>query len=56
MCDFLRAQVTAEKYSVVFRLASVRERESVRVVLTDFIFVENLDTHAYHNLAKMAEK
>ena len=38
MCDFLRAQVTAEKDSVVFRLTSVR------VVLTDLIFVENPDT------------
>ena len=38
MCDFLRAKVTAEKDSVVFR------RASVRVVLTDLIFVENPDT------------
>ena len=38
MCDFLRVEVTAEKDSVVFRLASVR------VVLTDVIFVENPDT------------
>jgi len=38
VCDFLRAQVTAEKDSVVFRLASVR------VVLTDLVFVENPDT------------
>ena len=38
MCDFQRAQVTAEKDLVVFRLASVR------VVLTDLVFVENPDT------------
>jgi len=38
VCDFLRAQVIADKDSVVFRLASVR------VVLTDLIFVENSDT------------
>ena len=38
MGDLLRAQVTAEKDSVVFRLAFVR------VVLTDLIFLENPDT------------
>jgi len=36
--DLLRAQVTAEKDSVVFRLAFVM------VILTDLIFLENPDT------------